>query len=180
MIDWYTGLDGLWGRAWALLQAGGAHRFATLASLGAQGPEARMVVLRRASPSLKQLVIYTDLASTKVTELRADPRASLHHWTASDRLQIRLRGLVEIATGPDVQPDWEALPDDQRPGYGVAPPPGSPIPEATDFERIPQADRFAKLTFQAEALDILHLGPDSHRRALFAQNRDWQGQWCVP
>ncbi|MEL7117021.1 MAG: pyridoxamine 5'-phosphate oxidase family protein [Pseudomonadota bacterium] len=180
MSEWYTTLDGLWDRGWSLLAAGGAHRFVTLATLSGRGPEARLVVLRGADRETGRLEIYTDSLSTKVRELGADPRAALHHWTPSDDLQIRLTGAIEITTGAALQDIWDALPAPQRTSYGVKPAPGSAIASAEAYTRVPDFAQFARLTFQADEIDIVHLGRDLHRRAEYDRADGWQGAWRAP
>lgn len=152
--------------------------FATNSQMG--GPEVRQVVLRAADREARQVVIHTDASSTKMLELRADARASVLVWEAERQLQIRLKGMVEIALGSKVQDVWGALPETSLVNYGVTPAPGTPIPAFDAFERRPDPERLAVLTLHVAEIDAVVLAPDVHRRALFRRADDWSGQWLAP
>jgi pyridoxamine 5'-phosphate oxidase len=69
----------------------------TLATIGLDGaPDARIVLLK--GQDARGLVFYTNYESRKVTQLSADPRATLvFHWKSLQR-QIRVEGRVEAVT----------------------------------------------------------------------------------
>lgn len=178
--DWSTDRAALWQKAWSLLAAGGSHRFVTLATLAPHGPTARLVVLRDADAGACTLTMFTDSASHKIAELRADPRAALHHWTPEEDVQIRLDGKIEITTGPALEEAWTALSPAQRTSYGVKPTPGRQIETSDGYTRVPDFAQFASLTFRADSIDIVHLGRDLHRRALYRRADNWIGTWRAP
>lgn len=180
MSDWFETTQGLWTKGWEMLGAGGPHRFVTLATLGRDGPETRLVVLRRAEAALARVEIYTDATSRKCAELTRDPRVSLHHWTAKLALQLRLRGTAEVTTGERLRAAWDALPEPQRGSYGVQPPPGTEIPASGAYTRAPRFDQFARVTLTVTDVDIVHLSDDHHRRARFQRSTGWQGRWLAP
>ncbi|MEM9709702.1 MAG: pyridoxamine 5'-phosphate oxidase family protein [Pseudomonadota bacterium] len=151
-----------------------AARHPVLATVGAAGAEARVVVLRAVDRAAGQLTVYTDAQSSKVTELQAEPRASLLVWDQKARFQIRLRVRFEIGTAPEI---WERLSDGARSLYGGAPPPGAEIAWPSDHVPGAEAQRFAVLTGEILEIETLHLGRDSHRRALFREGRS---AWLVP
>lgn len=171
--------------AWARLAAGAASsanaaRLLTLATVGTTGwPEVRTVVLRRADPTAGTLDIHTDLASAKVKELAALPRAALHVWDAEASLQIRLHAEVAVLSGPDAAADWARVPGPSRLGYGVRPPPGTPIPAPLAYDRPADPAAFAVLRCRVVEVDLLHLG-ERHRRARFRRADDWRGDWLAP
>lgn len=186
MTDWFETLDGLLAHAWQQLieGAGGpetpGHRvvLATLAASGA--PETRIVVLRGADRAAGTVAVHTDSKSVKVAELRADPRAALHFWAEPLNLQLRLRGNMQIATGPAVADTWASIRSSARFSYGVKPAPGTPIVHSDAYSRVPDPGQFAVLTLRIDAMDIVHLSDDYHRRALFQRADGWQGQWLAP
>jgi hypothetical protein len=181
MNDWWETLAATEDQVWHRLSRGVADRRAparhpVLATVG-QGAEARVVVLRGADRATGILRLHTDLASAKVSELRAEPRATLLIWEEAARLQIRLRVRVEVLTGPDVAADWARVPHPARGVYGASPAPGAPLANPHDASPGPDPARFAVLACHVHQIETLHLGKDLHRRARFA---DGQGVWLAP
>lgn len=179
MDRWDDTTEAILDRIWSVLD-GDAPR-AVLATLGqGGGPEARMVVLRRAHRAAGKIDVHTDRDTPKVAELTAEPRAALHLWMESLRLQIRLRGAVTIRHGAEVASTWDALPQQSRTNYGVEPAPGTPIASAHGYERKPQRARLAVLTLRVAEIDAVVLAEDFHRRAIFSRADGWHGQWVAP
>ncbi len=166
--------------AWQRLgcRKGAAAPLVTLATVAPDGwPEARTVVLRGADRAAGQLEIHTDLATPKVTALRADPRAELVFWDAATDLQIR--AALQITIVPQAAGRWARVPEASRMAYGTSPAPGSPIASAFAYDKTPDPARFAALIGQVLAFDLVHLGP-RHRRARFVAAEGWQGMWLAP
>ena len=182
---WAADLTGLHAQVWARLLHGVANRQAparhpTLATLSPDGwPEARTVVLRAADAVAGTLDLHTDLYSAKVAALRHCPRAALHIWDAEMQLQSRLSVQVQVLSGPEVAAIWARVPDPSRQSYGTLPRPGQPIATDLAYEKRPDADSFAVLRCTVWAIDAVYLGPE-HRRASFARETLWQGQWLAP
>lgn len=171
--------------AWQRLGRGVADRRAAarhpvLATTSADGwPEARTVVLRSAQRTDNMLEIHTDAASAKVAALRINPRAQLHIWDEKPRLQLRIWAAVEVIRGPGTAMHWARVPEPSRAAYGKAPAQGTPIDQVHAYseERDPAA--FTLLRCHPERIDLVELG-DIHRRAVYARDSDWAGQWLVP
>ena len=175
-------LDALRDLAWSRLEAGVSDRSAparnlVLATIGPDGPEARTLVLRAADRSAGTLDLHADVASAKVAELRADPRAALHLWDAGASLQVRLRGRVAVVNGAEADALWDRIPEAARANYGGAPEPGEPIPEPASHEPVASRDRFAPLRFRARELEALLLS-ERHLRAVFEAGAP--GRWVAP
>ena len=185
MTDWYETHEGLWQKAWLQLKnataLGAAERFVTLSTIhDGDQPESRLVVLRNAVKPKAELQIHTDATSKKISELRANPKAAVHHWSANLDLQIRFRGTVTISSGQQEKATWDTLPAASFASYGVTPPPGTKILTANAYNRTPKLEQFAVLTFRVTQADIVHLSPDFHRRALFERADGFKGQWLSP
>ncbi len=182
---WARTLEGLHAQGWARLARGvqdrhAAARHPTLATVSAEGrPQARTVVLRGVERARATLKVYTDLQSAKVAELRASPFAALHVWDSGAHLQIRLQAEVTILSGAASAAIWAELPEHGRSAYGSVPAPGTPVPAALDYTKIPDPSAFAILSLAVTEMDLLHLGKD-HRRARFRRAADWAGEWLVP
>ncbi|TRD23330.1 pyridoxamine 5'-phosphate oxidase family protein [Palleronia caenipelagi] len=184
MNNWFATLDGMRTQAWALMAEGVTDgtqpcRLACLATACPDGgASGRMVVLRKADPPV--LEVQTDAASAKIDELTQDPLATLVFWHPGDSLQIRARVRMEILRGPALDPDWEALPEVARLNYGGTPEPGTPLTAAEDYCESVSRDRFAVLRGKVLSLDLVHLGRQMHRRAIYRREDGFAGQWVAP
>ncbi len=149
----------------------------TLATVSPEGaPEARTVVLRRATESTAEVEVHTDTRTAKIEALRATPLAALHIWVPRAQLQIRLSAEVTILTGAKVAEQWARVPPGSRVSYGTEPAPGTPIAHVYDYEKPIKRDRFAVLHCKLTTIDLVHLG-DRHRRALYKRADNWRGTW---
>jgi len=152
----------------------GWRRAVLASSRGADGADARLIVLREVQPERRQLVMYTDTRSPKVTQLQRDPRATLVCWSSALGWQLRLRGEIEIAAdGLEVTSRWATI--KHRP---AAQDYLSPLAPGSDLEAGGSVDRprehFGVLTFRVESIDWLELHALGHRRAAFdARGRRW-------
>jgi pyridoxamine 5'-phosphate oxidase len=164
-------------RVWSHLTRGVADRrhparHPVLATMGADGPEARILVLRAARRAEGVLELHTDALSPKVAQIAGEPRVALHVWVPKDRLQIRMRARAEVVPGDPAL--FASLPDAARANYGGAVPGGEP--EKRTAEGDPA--RFALIRCTLLEIDALELS-DPHRRAL-SVGPDWQGRWIAP
>ena len=185
MAQWFESRVGIWSACWRQLVTDAVllkpNARTVLATIGQDGaPEARIVVLRSADRQAGTVAVHTDTGSVKVTELQRDARASLHIWNEEAQLQMRLRGEVRIATGPEVSHLWARMPDPSRANYGVTPTPGTEIAQSDAYERHADPARLAQLTLHIAEMDVVHLSDDYHRRALYRRDDNWQGQWLAP
>ncbi len=178
-------LEAFLAQAWECLaqglsDRGSAARHPTLATIAATGaPTARTVVLRAVDRAQGSVDLHTDVLSTKVAELRRDPRAALHVWDDPTRLQIRLGGEMRILTGPETAPLWQKVPPASRLGYGSDPAPGEGIARADGYRRSADPARFAVLRLAIDEIELLHLG-ETHSRARFRRRDHWAGCWLSP
>jgi pyridoxamine 5'-phosphate oxidase len=185
MNEWWTSLPATLDQVWLRLMRGVTDRRASarhpaLATMGTLGPEARIVVLRGANRSLAKIALFTDLRSAKVSDLNAEPRASLLIWEQKARLQIRLRVRVEIESGPEVSDDWQRVPASARQVYGAHPAPGSSMDRPDQIVQHSDSSAFAKLVCHLTEIETLHLGENLHSRAKFSSDTSWTGSWHAP
>ncbi len=157
-----------------------ASRHPALATTGASGPEARVVVLRAANRSLSTVTIYTDLRSAKINDLKMEPCASLLIWEQKTKLQIRLRVHVEITSGNAVAEPWRRVPNAARKVYGNHPAPGTIIDQPEHLTSEANREAFAVLTCRIIEIETLYLGQNLHRRAKFCVDSNWMGSWLAP
>lgn len=183
---WKTSLPGHLETAWRLLAEGVADpgtpaRRPVLASIGQDGaPQARTVVLRRADASTALVEVHTDSQSTKIGELRRDPRVALHIWHPGAEVQLRLSGRVVILTGAAARAYWPDVPDGSRSSYGVSPAPGTRLPGPYAYVRSANPERFAVLRCELDRIETVHLGAPIHSRGVFRRRDGWAGEWRAP
>jgi pyridoxamine 5'-phosphate oxidase len=185
MTEWWLSLPTLLDQVWLRLGRGVVDRKAdarhpVLATTGAAGPEARIVVLRQADRAVASVSIYTDLRSAKITELTQEPRASLLVWEQKARLQIRLRVHVKLKSGQGAAEQWQRVPLAARNVYGSQPSPGTPMDHPEQLIAHTNPDAFAVLMCHITEIETLYLGQDLHRRAKFNAETAWAGQWLAP
>ncbi|RDC75500.1 pyridoxamine 5'-phosphate oxidase [Rhodovulum sp. 12E13] len=142
------------------------------------GGEARTVVLRAASPSAGRVEIHTDALSAKVCELEAEPRATLLVWDDKARLQIRLRVTARLVHA-DAEA-WARVPQAARGAYGGDPPPGRPIAAPEAHAPGAARERFTRLVCTIDEIELLHLGAERHRRAVYRRADGWAGALRAP
>jgi pyridoxamine 5'-phosphate oxidase len=194
--SFYNDLDETLAESWRLIARGVADRRSafhhpTVATLGTDGrPRLRTVILRACDVSHRSLRFHTDVRSEKVSEIRRDPRVSLHFYEPSSKIQLRLEGVATVNMDNDVaDAAWQASRDFSRQAYGIAPGPGTVIAAGADFI-LPGASHeatasgranFCAVTVGIESLEWLYLASAGHRRALFRWDRgEAKGQWLTP
>lgn len=177
-----TDLPALFDIAWTRWEDAAARRadpIATFGSWGVDGPQMRSVVLRGADRAEGRLWFYTDLYSSKIAELRADPRAGLHLYDPKARLHLRATGLAGVRSGGDLAPVWDAMSPREQSQYGMEPPPGRKIPKGDAYLRGSAFDALAEISVTVATLDVVRL-QEPHRRALYQRSDAWQGAWLAP
>ncbi|MBN2907694.1 MAG: pyridoxamine 5'-phosphate oxidase family protein [Rhodobacteraceae bacterium] len=185
MSDPFETLSGTLDEVWRRLSRGVVEKRAparhpVMATVGAEGAEARIVVLRQAKRSKNRIEVHSDLRAAKVDELRANPQASLVVWEPRAKLQIRLRVRFEVLEGDAVVPYWQAMPDPARTLYGGTPAPGTPIAQPQDHVAGAKDGAYCVLRGTVVEVETLQLGLPRHRRAVFRAADGWQGAWRAP
>lgn len=147
-------------------------RCVALATQGADGPEARIVGLRRADRALAEVEVHSDLRTAKVSALERDSRAALLLWDADARVQLRLALDMRVVRADPER--WGRVPRSARLNYGTDPAPGTPIAAPEVLRRTSEMARFVALVGCVRRIDMLSLAHNPHRRAVFdAQAARW-------
>lgn len=155
-------------------------RTPVLATVGADGVDARSVILRAVEPAARVLVCFSDVRAGKVAALAHDPHVVWVFYEPVQRIQLRLRALAQAHHGDDVaERYWERLPPSAHGDYLGMAAPGEPVagPETTRIAAAasgnPLAQRnFAVIEAQVQGLDVLFLRRQGHRRAGFEYDVD--------
>ena len=190
-------LDAIASFAWAELTRAASDgdsqfRHAQLATIGAQGwPQSRTVILRHVNADRREVGFHTDRRSTKAAELAADTSVAIVAYDRPRGLQLRLWGQAELhVEDARAEESWAALYPPLRAPYRAQYAPGLPIDtpptaDPTEAARDPANrgagfENFAFVAIRVMRLEWLHLRPTGHRRARFAWNAGWEGQWLAP
>ncbi|MFM7260538.1 MAG: pyridoxamine 5'-phosphate oxidase family protein [bacterium] len=200
---WTAPLPRIRDAIWAELDAATKDRrhgfhVPVIASIGRDGmPSARSVVLRRALCEPGELHFHTDLRSTKVAEIAANPRVAWLLYDATRKIQLRIEAEAEVLRdGPRADEAWSRSALSSRRCYLAPHAPGevtaewtANIPEAlaaripTEEESAAGRANFGLVVTRATAIEWLYLASDGHRRARFvvdAARASWLAQWLAP
>ena len=180
MSDPFDALEMLATHLWDRMLRGAAEaedsfRLVALATAGQQGPEARMVGLRRADRAASEVEVHSDLRTAKVASLQVDPRAALLFWDPVERLQLRLAVEMRLLFGESGR--WAQVPAEARTNYGTDPAPGTAVAAPEVVTRRPDPARFVALVGRVTAMDAVSLAHEPHRRACFDGSG---GRWVAP
>lgn len=153
-------------------------RTPVLATVGGDGmPNARTVVLRRADASLPGFDFYTDGRSQKISELIAQPKATLVFWSTRLNWQLRARvSVVAQTSGPQVDAVRARVKQSAAAGdYLSHAAPGEILTvQLASNKAAAEPHNLAVLTAHALEMDWLELSRQGHRRARFsAQAWEW-------
>ena len=199
--DHYNDLAATLKFAWQMIGRGvqdrrSAFHTPVLATHSADGPQARVLVLRAADVVSRTLTFHTDTRSAKMPELAAGPRVALTFYDAARKAQVRINGTASVQAGNAVAHQrWAASrPSSLRCYLGAQPgaasaEPTSGLPphvEGREPEWAELADAepyFAVLGVAVQRLEWLHLHTRGQRRALFVWpvgGGDCGMQWLNP
>ena len=200
--DFYDNLPGALERSWHLLEEAigdpnSPVRTPVLISVSADGlAQGRTVVLRTFNRQQRQVTIYTDVRSAKVTQLRAQPACTLVAYQPDPMMQLRLSTNAIVNHNNEITHEaWAVMPGPNRCNYLTDPDPGSISVQATDgrpvinAESVPTNDEneiaynhFSVIVFTIKELEWLYLPRRGHRRAQFIWDgaNSLQSDWLIP
>ena len=190
----YDDLDATFAELWRLLAEGAAQgrsgfHLPVLATLGAEGPRLRTVVLRAADAESGTLRFHCDRRSDKAAEIRVNPACALAAYDAESKIQIRIEGRATLHVDDAVaDAAWAGSRAMSRVCYGADPAPGTALPAGGAYT-LPDENaaaslgrpHFAAVRVRAARLDFLYLDRRGHRRAAWTRGQgDWTGGWIAP
>lgn len=171
--------------AWQMVGRGvqdrrSAFHTPVLATQGADGPQARVLVLRALDAAQRSLTFHTDTRSAKLPELASDSRVAVTFYDAARKVQLRLKGVASVhANNALSHQRWAASrPSSLRCYLGAQPgavtdAPTSGLPAQVEghepelHELVIAEPNFAVLQVAVQRLEWLHLHTRGQRRALF-------------
>ncbi len=159
-------------------------RWPVLATSGARGANARVVVLRGVTRPGYELLAFSDRRASKVSELTHHRQAVWVFYDPRDRVQLRVSTDVRVHVDDTVVDTyWHRLPEANRANYlsEKAPGDGLEVPGPGRVLAPGSAHQFAVLIGRMERLDWLWLREGGHRRAGFRrEGSGWTGSWLEP
>ncbi|MDF1793287.1 MAG: pyridoxamine 5'-phosphate oxidase family protein [Thalassobaculaceae bacterium] len=148
----------------------GAWRTPVLATASANGPRARVVVIRSVDVAARRIEIFTDAGSHKVDEIAADPRVALTFWDPDTGEQLRVAARAYAVADPTlVDARWSDIGSAGQALYGDGP-------------AIDRRARFVVLQAVWNAWDWLWIADTPHRRATLTWTDDGRREtsWIDP
>ncbi|QUW03186.1 flavin-binding protein [Chloracidobacterium validum] len=159
--------------------------------------DARVVVLRRATPDHRELAFHTDARAPKVPLLQACHTTAWVFYDPAGKVQIRAKGETAVHRDDAVAAQaWARTKLMSRRCYLAELAPSTPVDEPTSglpaafIERSPTAPEsepgfanFAVCVTTVTRLEWLKLAARGHQRAAFVWDADasrWQGSWLTP
>ena len=200
--DFYDDLAGALERSWRLLEEAigdptSPVRTPVLISISTDGlAQGRTVVLRGFNRQQRQLTIYTDARSAKVTQLRAQSACTLVTYQPNPMMQLRLSTNAIVNHNNEITHEaWAVMPGPNRCNYLTDPDPGSISGQPTDGRPVINAEsvptnnenkiaysHFSVIVFTINELEWLYLPRRGHRRAQFIwdEANSLQSDWLIP
>ena len=154
------------------------YNFASLATNIQRSSYQRMVVIR----GIKENIIrfYTDSRSSKVVQLRTNPKASLLFYDYKEMEQISLTGTVSISEDFN-DATWKDIPRRSYRDYTATMVPGSLVASPTSIVYNSQEPYFCCLEFQFQSIDYLSINRECNTRIKAQyQNNQWKASYVVP
>ncbi|MDY7572968.1 pyridoxamine 5'-phosphate oxidase family protein [Actimicrobium sp. CCI2.3] len=153
-----------------------AFRTPVLATVCADGPQARVLVLRAVDADRRQLIFHTDTRSGKAEQLGDDNRVAVTFYDAHRKIQLRCNGIAQLHTSDALaDQQWrDASPNALRCFSGPLPAAACALPsdhdgsEATRKTVAAGRPFFAVLSVDIVRLEWLYLHTHGQRRALFS------------
>lgn len=158
-------------------------RLPVLATLGPEGPDARVVVLRDVLNEGWELLVFSDRRAPKIAQIHRHSRVALVFYDGSGPVQLRVHGRADVQEASDIE-RWAGLSDAQRQNYRSLATPGTPVDSPSEgwatMDRS-GSEEFAVIRIKAATMDWLWLARAGHRRAQFtSETGSWSGRWVVP
>lgn len=191
-------LAGPFSHVWKSLREGanpGPSPFsrAQVATIGIDGsPKLRNIIIRRTSEESNEVTFYTDIRSSKISEIKANPQIALVTCNFERNLQIRLEGTaIALSEGRIKETAWSSIHEHSRALFRNPLTPGIPISHPSKIN--PKShysdtsvdnkgyENFCVVVISVLRIDWLDLSEEDHKRIAFYRNSsDWYGGWIAP
>lgn len=159
-------------------------RFVTMATLSADRPDSRYVVLRKLDEDMC-FHIYTDSRSHKVKQLNENPAVALLFYHPQQRCQVKVQGKATVHhQDTHSQKHWKYVQGESQKAYQAIASPGTPVAHPTAahvWEKEKEDTYFSVLAIQPISIECLQLDGLRHlRNVFFKDGENWNGKWLAP
>lgn len=188
--DYYNDLAGSLQHAWQRISRATQDRKCAfhapvVSTLSADGPQARVLILRAFDAQTPSMTFHTDTRSAKVPALAQDPRVAITFYDAARKLQLRASGVATLhSNNPLAGERWQGssasslrcyLGDtpgeaSNQPTTGLPQHLQGTVPSRADLTAGQQ--NFTVLQVRLHSLDWLYLHSRGQRRALYRWHGD--------
>jgi len=180
---------------WSQLEEAASRRspfnFMQLATIAPSGaPRLRTVVIRDFRRDECAIAFTADARSSKIEDIRNDPRVAVTALDAVGGMQLRLEGRADLVTDASRRIDaWRKLKARSHVLFRSSVAPGSKLQspmeawQSTPSEQASHepSEHFALLLVHIERMDWLEVLSEPHRRCQFQRSgSQWTGTWIAP
>lgn len=147
--------------------------WAAFATLAAEIPQVRMLVLRGWRLERRTLIFHTDNRSPKLKQLKTNPNCSILFYSNQDQLQLRFQASAHIHSQDALASyHYQQLHAKQLVIYQAEQAPSTVISDPNSITYTADAQsNFAVIVCNFDTLDLLHLDEAGHRRILYEWDR---------
>lgn len=179
-------LDLIWDRLRSMADGSAPSAAIQLATVSSTGsPRLRTVIVREASFDEATVSFITDIRSTKIKDIRRDPRVSAISYELESRVQIKLAGTAAIVDDEDARHAmWQRLKPHTRKqferdlpsGISLYSIDGTPMGWEDDGGSLKEPyERFALVSISVTSAEWLDVSSEEHMR--YAFYRDSRPKW---
>ena len=158
------------------------YRLCTLGTVGLDRmARLRTVVLREVLPN-RDLLVFTDRRSKKVTHLKENNMVGMLFYDAASKVQVKVEGAAKIVRdGSDLQQYWSQIGEENRKDYTSSIPPGSIVSHPDEVEYLKDKDYFCAIQITPYKMEYLELQPEHHIKLRFSKKEgSWVSEYLVP
>ncbi|MEL6547995.1 MAG: pyridoxamine 5'-phosphate oxidase family protein, partial [Myxococcota bacterium] len=171
-MEWSTGdADLLVEEIWKKLGRASVDRRSpwrtpVVATSGAEGAEARVVVLREVDAVGRRLCFHTDARSSKYAQLKSSDRLVWVFWDPRGQVQLRVKCATRLYHRDEIaRAHWNTQGEGARALFALPGTPGAPLGDSTAPAH--PFDAFVWVETIAESFDWLWLSHPEHMRFRF-------------
>ena len=156
--------------------------------------DGRVVVLRKVDDHNNFIQYHSDIRSTKINKIKANPNCSILFYGKEEKIQLRIKAKCEVNYDNDITKEsWEKTGHISRKCYLVTNGPGTKSDKPTSGLNIKFDNfnfskeeseagykNFCVIKCKIESIEWLYLAAKGHRRALIDFNGSKKFTWLVP
>ncbi|MEN8928819.1 MAG: pyridoxamine 5'-phosphate oxidase family protein [Flavobacteriales bacterium] len=163
------------------VKRGHPFRYFTLGTSKSNAPQLRTVVLRKVKSDFV-ILVYTDLRSQKIAEIKENNAVSALFYHPKKLIQIKIEGSAEIITDKDeLKPFWGNISDKSKKDYTTNLAPGCIIKSPNKVDYTNEVNHFCMLKIKPTYIEYLKLTRPNHIRIGYSKvDGEFKGEFLVP